>query len=119
MANILALDDVLDAGTLIQRILERKGHRVFVFTGEERAEATVVIQNGEIEVRHGGKTLTANYQFKRFRKGYDLIMTVRRNTGWTKQNHRPTGGGRIENIPTPWGKQKRHYRFQSDGYVER
>ena len=37
MATILALDDVLDAGNLIKRILERKGHQVLVFTDEERA----------------------------------------------------------------------------------
>jgi len=37
MAKILALDDVLDAGNLIKRILERKGHEVFVFTEEEEA----------------------------------------------------------------------------------
>jgi DNA-binding NtrC family response regulator len=37
MAEILALDDVLDAGTLIKRILERKGHTVSVFTEEEEA----------------------------------------------------------------------------------
>jgi len=37
MAKILVLDDVLDAGTVIKRILERKGHEVSVFTEEEDA----------------------------------------------------------------------------------
>ena len=37
MAKILALDDVQDAGNLIKRILERKGHEVLVFTEEEDA----------------------------------------------------------------------------------
>ncbi|MBC2705400.1 response regulator [Desulfobacula sp.] len=37
MANILALDDVLDAANLIKRILERKGHSVIPFTEEEDA----------------------------------------------------------------------------------
>ncbi len=37
MANILALDDVLDAANLIKRILERRGHTVTVFTEEEDA----------------------------------------------------------------------------------
>lgn len=80
----------------------------------------------EIEVRHRGKVLTADYQFKRRRggqgpgsKGYALIMTVKKNRGWTKRNHRPTGGGRIENIPTPWGKKKRVYWFSPAGYTER
>ncbi len=39
MANILALDDVLDAAVLIKRILEQKGHSVTVFTEEEEAIA--------------------------------------------------------------------------------
>lgn len=39
MAQILVLDDVMDAGTLIKRILERKGHNVAVFTEEEEALA--------------------------------------------------------------------------------
>jgi len=37
MAKILTLDDVLDAGNRIKRILERKGHEVSVFTEEEEA----------------------------------------------------------------------------------
>ena len=37
MAKILVLDDVLDAGNLVKRILQKKGHEVFVFTEEEDA----------------------------------------------------------------------------------
>jgi DNA-binding NtrC family response regulator len=37
MATILVLDDVLDAVTLLKRILEKKGHQVFDFTEEEEA----------------------------------------------------------------------------------
>ncbi|GFM37936.1 response regulator [Desulfovibrio psychrotolerans] len=37
MASILVLDDVIDAGVLVKRILERKGHSVTVFTDEEEA----------------------------------------------------------------------------------
>ena len=37
MAKILVLDDVLDAGNLVKRILQRKGHEVDVFTEEEDA----------------------------------------------------------------------------------
>ncbi len=37
MANIIVLDDVLDAGEMIKRILERKGHSVDVFTEEHEA----------------------------------------------------------------------------------
>lgn len=35
--EILVLDDVLDAGIMIKRILERKGYGVAVFTEEEEA----------------------------------------------------------------------------------
>ncbi|MCJ7683814.1 MAG: response regulator [Desulfobacteraceae bacterium] len=37
MAKILVLDDVLDAVILIKRILQKKGHEVFIFTEEEEA----------------------------------------------------------------------------------
>jgi DNA-binding NtrC family response regulator len=37
MGDVLVLDDVLDAGVMIKRILERKGHQVAVFTEEETA----------------------------------------------------------------------------------
>lgn len=37
MAQIMVLDDVLDAGILIKKILERKGHSVQVFDEEEEA----------------------------------------------------------------------------------
>ena len=39
MANIIVLDDVSDAGVLVKRILERKGHAVTAFTEEEDALA--------------------------------------------------------------------------------
>jgi DNA-binding response OmpR family regulator len=39
MAAILVLDDEPDAVVLIQRVLKRKGHEVFVFTEEEQAIA--------------------------------------------------------------------------------
>lgn len=37
MAEILALDDVIDAAILVKKILERQGHTVHTFTGEEDA----------------------------------------------------------------------------------
>lgn len=39
MADILVLDDVLDAGIMIKRVLERQGHQVAVFDEEEQALA--------------------------------------------------------------------------------
>lgn len=37
MAQILALDDVVDAAILVKKILERKGHTVHTFSEEEDA----------------------------------------------------------------------------------
>ncbi len=37
MSTIIVLDDVADAGRMVQRILERKGHEVHPFTDEEAA----------------------------------------------------------------------------------
>jgi DNA-binding NtrC family response regulator len=48
MAQILVIDDVLDAGVLIKRILERKGHQVAVFTEEE--EALAYIRSSHVDV---------------------------------------------------------------------
>ena len=41
MANIMALDDVLDATKLIKKILEKKGHSVAIFSEEDDAIAYV------------------------------------------------------------------------------
>jgi len=37
MAKVLVLDDILDAGNLLKRILKSGGHDVVVFTDEEEA----------------------------------------------------------------------------------
>ena len=48
MANILVLDDVLDAGLMIKRILERQGHQIFTFTEEE--DAINYIKSNEMDL---------------------------------------------------------------------
>ncbi len=48
MANIMALDDVLDAVNLIKRILERKGHQVTIFTEEE--DAIDFVESNEVDL---------------------------------------------------------------------
>ncbi len=48
MAEILVLDDVLDAVILIRKILERKGHTVHAFTEEE--EAIAFAKSHEVEL---------------------------------------------------------------------
>lgn len=48
MANILVLDDVVDAGILLKKILEKKGHKVAAFSEEE--EAIKFAANNPIEL---------------------------------------------------------------------
>jgi DNA-binding NtrC family response regulator len=48
MGNILVLDDIADAGLMVKRLLERKGHQVAVFTEEE--EALAYIRTNLVEV---------------------------------------------------------------------
>jgi len=48
MAHILVLDDVVDAGILLKRILERKGHKVSVFSEEE--EALSFVSGSDVEL---------------------------------------------------------------------
>jgi len=48
MANILALDDILDAANLVKRILERKGHTVTAFTEEE--DAIAFVESNEVDL---------------------------------------------------------------------
>lgn len=50
MSSIMVLDDVEDAGAMIKRILERKGHFVAVFTEERDALAHVQDQNVDIAI---------------------------------------------------------------------
>ena len=50
MAKILVLDDVQDAGELIKRILERKGHIVTPFTEEEEAIAHVASRETDLAI---------------------------------------------------------------------
>jgi DNA-binding response OmpR family regulator len=48
MAKILVLDDVLDAGLMIKRILEKQGHQIFTFTEEE--DAINYIKSNEMDL---------------------------------------------------------------------
>ncbi len=50
MSHIIVLDDVEDAGAMIQRILERKGHTVTVFTEEQDALDHVREQDVDIAI---------------------------------------------------------------------
>ncbi len=48
MAKIMVLDDVLDAGILIKKILGKQGHDVYPFTEEE--EALDFIKNNNVDL---------------------------------------------------------------------
>lgn len=50
MSHILVLDDVEDAGIMIKRILERKGHSVAVFTEEQEALDYINKQSVDIAI---------------------------------------------------------------------
>jgi two-component system, response regulator RegA len=50
MGEILVLDDVLDAGIMLKRLLERKGHNVAVFTEEEEALAHIDSQAIDVAI---------------------------------------------------------------------
>jgi len=50
MANILVLDDVLDAVILVQKILSRQGHQVEVYTKEEDAIDHVASQPVDLAI---------------------------------------------------------------------
>ena len=50
MALILVLDDVLDAGVMIKRILKRRNHQVEVFTDEAEALAFVASHRVDLAI---------------------------------------------------------------------
>ena len=73
----------------------------------------------EIVKRQGGRVLENRYRFIKRRKATDVEISVQKNSGWTKQNHFNSGGGRLESILIPWGKKKKRYQFGSDGVTEK
>jgi DNA-binding NtrC family response regulator len=75
MADILVLDDVADAGVLIRRILERKGHRVRAFTEEQEALAWA----GEA----GPDLAILDIKLKRM-SGVDVLVELRKVSPTTK-----------------------------------
>jgi len=74
----------------------------------------------EISKSWQGKVLKNKYRFIKRGKKTDLEISVGSNSGWTKQNYRPSHGGRLEGILTPWGgSKKKRYQFAHDGYTEK
>ncbi|GEB81477.1 response regulator [Desulfovibrio desulfuricans] len=50
MSDIIVLDDVIDAGVLVKRILERQGHHVTAFTDEEEAIAHIRDKGADLAI---------------------------------------------------------------------
>ncbi|SKA81811.1 Response regulator receiver domain-containing protein [Paucidesulfovibrio gracilis DSM 16080] len=50
MAEIIVVDDISDAGVLVKRILERKGHTVHAFTEEEEAIAHAATRQADLAI---------------------------------------------------------------------
>ncbi|MFH2007340.1 MAG: hypothetical protein ABI333_12200 [bacterium] len=74
----------------------------------------------EISKRWQGMVLENKYRFLKRGKKIDIEISVGKNSGWTKQNYRPSHGGRLEGILTPWGvAKKKRYQFAHDGYTEK
>ncbi|MFW5908683.1 MAG: response regulator [Desulfosalsimonas sp.] len=78
MSHIMVLDDVEDAGAMIKRILERRGHAVAVFTEEEDAldhartkEVDLAILDIKLKKMSGVQLLK---QIKEARPDIDVVM---------------------------------------------
>lgn len=78
MSHIMVLDDVEDAGAMIKRILERRGHLVAVFTEEEDAldhartkEVDLAILDIKLKKMSGVQLLK---QIKEARPDIDVVM---------------------------------------------
>ena len=54
MEDILVLDDIADAGLMLKRLLERKGHQVAVFTEEEEALAHIRAHPVKVAISRAG-----------------------------------------------------------------
>ncbi len=75
MGKIIVLDDVADAGRMVQRILERKGHEVHPFTDEEQAMAHLR--------EHGADVAILDIKLKRM-SGIEVLDEIRRISPGTK-----------------------------------
>ena len=89
MAEILIIDDVLDACVLVKKILTRKGHTVHIFTEEEEAinhckknKIDLAILDIKLKKMSGIEVLSALMQINPTMKaiiltGYPTIETAR------------------------------------------
>jgi hypothetical protein len=72
----------------------------------------------EIVKRQGSRVLTNKYRFVKRGKKTDIVITLGKASGFTRQTYRTSHGGKLEGLLTPWGKKKKTYQFAHDGYTE-
>jgi DNA-binding NtrC family response regulator len=114
MSHILVLDDVEDAGVMIQRILERRGHSVAVFTEEQEAldyaykqEVDIAILDIKLKKMNGVEVLKL---IKQSRPEIDVLMLTGYPTLETAKE--ATGSGASEYLVKPIDKNELEDKIQ-------
>ena len=115
MSNIMVLDDVEDAGAMIKRILERKGHVVSVFTEEQEAldyaqnqEMDIAILDIKLKKMNGVEVLK---HIKQARPDIDVLMLTGYPTLETAKE--AMGSGAKEYLVKPIDKNELEEKIQS------
>jgi len=115
MSNIMVLDDVEDAGAMIKRILERKGHVVSVFTEEQEAldyaqnqEMDIAILDIKLKKMNGVEVLK---HIKKVRPDIDVLMLTGYPTLETAKE--AMGSGAKEYLVKPIDKNELEEKIQS------
>lgn len=115
MSNIMVLDDVEDAGAMIKRILERKGHVVSVFTEEQEAldyaqnqEMDIAILDIKLKKMNGVEVLK---HIKKARPDIDVLMLTGYPTLETAKE--AMGSGAKEYLVKPIDKNELEEKIQS------
>jgi len=73
----------------------------------------------EIVKRQGRRVLTNKYKFVKRGTKTDIVISLGKAAGFTKQTYRSSHGGKLEGLLTPWGTKKKTYQFRHDGYTEK
>ena len=115
MSHILVLDDVEDAGVMIQRILERRGHSVAVFTEEQEAldyaekqEVDIAILDIKLKKMNGVEVLKL---IKKAKPDIDVLMLTGYPTLETAKE--ATGSGAREYLVKPIDKNELEEKIQN------
>lgn len=115
MSRIMVLDDVEDAGAMIKRILERRGHSVAVFTEEEDAldhartkDVDLAILDIKLKKMSGVELLK---QIKKLRPEIEVVMLTGYPTLETARE--ATGYGAREYLVKPIDKNELEEKVQN------